>query len=303
MVEALGAHDRGLGAMAATQSIAIDRPGVGPARRLAIYAALTIVAAVMIFPLFWMVSTSLKTLPQIATFPPVWFPWPPAWKNYPDVFNFVPLLRYAGNSILISALYILGNLFSASLVAYGFARLRFPGRSALFTVMISTLMMPLMVRLVPLFLLYRHLGWLDTPLPLFVPAFFGEAFFIFLMHQYYKNIPRDLVEAARIDGCSELRIWRSIMLPLSKPALISVAIFAFQRSWNDFLAPLVFLQSTERKTLSLGLIALTGGSGEAVTYWHLQMAMSTMMVAPMIVIFFFAQRHFVQSSTASGLKG
>ncbi len=270
---------------------------------LATYAALTALAVVMVFPLFWMLSTSLKTLAEIAHFPPVWFPWPPAWRNYPDAFTFVPFLRYARNTVFISAMYVIGNLLSASLVAYGFARLRFPGRNALFTLMISTLMMPMMVRLVPLFLLYRRLGWIDTPLPLFVPAFFGEAFFIFLMHQYYKTIPSELIEAARIDGAGELRIWRSIMLPLSKPALISVAIFAFQRSWNDFLAPLVFLQTTKSRTLSLGLIAFTGGTGEAVSYWHLLMAMSTMMVAPMIVIFLFAQRHFVEGTVTSGLKG
>jgi ABC-type glycerol-3-phosphate transport system permease component len=289
--------------MAEATGIAVRRPAQRFLTRGGSYVVLTVLALVMVFPLFWMVSTSLKTLPEIARFPPVWFPWPAAWRNYVEIFNFVPILLYARNSIVISALYIIGNLLSASLVAYGFARLRFPGRNALFTIMISTLMMPLMVRLVPLFLLYRHLGWLDTPLPLFVPAFFGEAFFIFLMHQYYKTIPRELIEAARVDGASELRIWRSIMIPNSIPALISVAIFAFQRSWNDFLAPLIFLQSTNSKTLSLGLVAFTGGSGEAVAYWHLQMAMSTIMVAPMIVIFFFAQRHFVKGSVTSGLKG
>jgi multiple sugar transport system permease protein len=273
------------------------------ASNAASYLALTMLAAIFAFPLFWMFSTSLKTLPQIAQFPPVWFPWPAAWRNYRDVFIFVPFLHYAANTVFIAILYIIGNLLSASLVAYGFARLRFPGRHALFTVMLSTLMMPMMVRLVPLFLLYRDLGWLDTPLPLFVPAFFGEAFFIFLVHQYYKNIPRELVEAARIDGASELMIWRTIMVPLSVPALISVAIFAFQRSWNDFLAPLIFLQSPERRTLSVGLIAFTGGTGEAVASWHLLMAMSTLMVAPMIVIFLFAQRYFVQGSVTSGLKG
>lgn len=267
------------------------------------YAALILLAAITLFPLFWMVSTSLKTLPQIAQFPPIWFPWPASWENYPRVFAFVPLLKYAGNSILIATLYVVGNLLSASLVAYGFARLRFPGRSVLFTVMVSTMMMPMVVRLVPLFLLYRHLGWLNTPLPLFVPAFFGEAFFIFLMHRYYKTIPRELIEAARVDGCSELRIWASIMVPLSKPALVTVAIFAFQRSWNDFLAPLVFLQSAENRTLSLGLVAFTGGNSEGVAYWHMQMAMSTMMVAPMILIFFLAQRHFVEGTATSGLKG
>jgi multiple sugar transport system permease protein len=281
----------------------VRRSTIRRAKKVATYATLCVVAVVMLFPLYWMISTSLKTLPQISRFPPVWLPWPAALNNYSDVFDFVPVLDYARNSIVISVMYVLGNLFSASLVAYGFARLRFPGRNVLFTIMISTLMVPMMVRLVPLFLLYKNLGWLDTPLPLFVPSFFGEAFFIFLMHQYYKTIPHEIIEAARMDGASELQIWRSMMLPLSKPALISVAIFAFQRSWNDFLAPLVYLQSTGSRTLALGLVTFTGGSGESVAYWHLEMAMSAMMVAPMIVIFFFAQRYFVQGGATSGLKG
>ena len=286
-----------------SDSGAVSRPGATRTKKIATYAALTAVSAVMLFPLFWMFSTSLKSLPEIAKFPPVWFPPDPAWSNYSAVFDVVPFFAYAKNTVIIAVLYVIGNVLSASLVAYGFARLRFPGRNVLFTIMISTLMMPFIVRLVPLFLLYKQLGWLNTPLPLIVPAFFGEAFFIFLMHQYYKTIPHEIIEAARVDGCSELRIWWSIMLPLSTPALISVAIFAFQRSWNDFIGPLIFLQAPEQRTLSVGLVTFTGGSGEAVASWHMLMAMSTMMVVPMIVIFFFAQRRFVEGAVTSGIKG
>lgn len=284
-------------------STEVKKAGDTRQKTLATYAVLVVMAAGMLFPLFWMVSTSLKTLKQISDFPPVWFPFPPNWSNYAEAFNFIPFLLYTKNTVVIAVGYVVGNVFSASLVAYGFARLRFPGRSVLFTVLLSTMMMPLIVRLIPLFLLYRELGWLNTPLPLFVPAFFGEAFFIFLVHQYYKTIPGEIIEAARMDGASELLIWRRIMLPLSRPALVSVAIFAFQRSWNDFLGPLIFLQGTENRTLSLGLIAFTGGTGESVAYWHLLMATSTMMVVPMIIVFLFAQRYFVQSIATSGLKG
>lgn len=267
------------------------------------YSLLTLLALVALFPLFWMVSTSLKTLQEIASFPPVWFPQSPDWMNYERAFNFVPFLTYTQNTVVIAFFYILGSVLSASLVGYGFARLRFPGRGVLFIVMISTLMMPLIVRLVPLFLLFRGLGWLNTPLPLTVPAFFGEAFFIYLMYQYFRGIPQELLDAARVDGASELVIWRRIMLPLSVPALIAVAIFAFQRTWNDFLAPLVFLTNKESWTLSLGLVSFTGGTGEAVAYWHYMMAMSTAMVVPMIAIFLFAQKYFVQGVVTSGMKG
>ncbi len=271
--------------------------------RLISYALLATLAIVTLFPLFWMFSTSLKSLQQISVFPPLMFPPEPQWRNYSDASTFVPFGTYAINTIVIAVFYIIGNLLSASLVGYGFARLRFPGRNVLFTVMISTLLMPLIVRLVPLFLLYKQLGWLNTPLPLIAPGFFGEAFFIYLMYQYFRSIPQELIDAARIDGASELAIWRRIMVPLSAPALVAIAIFAFQRSWNDFLAPLVFLTRKSSWTLSLGLVSFTGGTGESVAYWHYLMAMSTMMVAPMIVVFLFAQRYFVRGVITSGMKG
>lgn len=267
------------------------------------YALLITLSIITLFPLFWMFSTSLKSLQEISVYPPVLFPPEPHWSNYADATTFVPFGRYTMNTIVIAVFYILGNLLSASLVGYGFARLRFPGRNVLFTVMISTLLMPLIVRLVPLFLLYKQLGWLNTPLPLIAPGFFGEAFFIYLMYQYFRSIPQELIDAARIDGASELSIWWRIMVPLSAPALVAIGIFAFQRTWNDFLAPLVFLTQKSSWTLSLGLVSFTGGTGESVAYWHYLMAMSTMMVAPMIIIFLFAQRYFVQGVVTSGMKG
>lgn len=284
----------------------MSRPGLArntKTSKVISYSLLGILAVITLFPLFWMFSTSLKSLQEISVFPPVMFPPQPRWDNYVDATTFVPFGRYAINTVVIAVFYIIGNLLSASLVGYGFARLRFPGRNILFTVMISTLLMPLIVRLVPLFLLYKQLGWLNTPLPLIAPGFFGEAFFIYLMYQYFRSIPQELIDAARIDGASEVAIWLRIMVPLSVPALVAIAIFAFQRSWNDFLAPLVFLTKKSSWTLSLGLVSFTGGTGESVAYWHYLMAMSTMMVAPMIIIFLFAQRYFVQGVITSGMKG
>lgn len=271
--------------------------------RTLIYLLLIFTSIVMIFPLFWMVSTSLKTLREISTFPPVWLPAVPQWGNYLEALTFQPFALYAKNTIIIALFYILGNVFSATLVGYGFARLRFPGKNFLFIILLSTMMMPKIVTLIPLFLIFKQLDWINTYLPLTVPAFFGEAFFIFIMRQFFLNIPQDLVDAARIDGASELGIWWSIMLPLARPAIISVVIFAFQRTWNDVLSPLIYLTDPKKLTLSVGLISFTAGTGEAVQYWHWMMAASFTMILPMIVIFLVAQKQFVQGVVSSGLKG
>jgi ABC-type glycerol-3-phosphate transport system permease component len=250
-----------------------------------------------------MVSTSLKTIKEIATLPPVWFPIPPQFQNYPEALTFQPFGLYAKNTIIIAFFYILGNVISSSLVGYGFARLRFPGRKVLFIIMLSTMMMPKIVTLIPLFLIFKNLGWINTYLPLTVPAFLGEAFFIFIMRQFFLSIPKDLVDAARIDGASEFGIWWRIMLPLAKPAIASVVIFAFQRTWNDVLTPLIYLTDPKKFTLSIGLISFTAGTGEAVQFWHYMMAASVTMVLPMAIIFLVAQKQFVQGVATSGLKG
>ena len=223
--------------------------------RIFLYSALSVVTIVYIFPLFWMVSTSLKTLPQISQFPPIWWPKVPVWKNYPDALTFLPFHLFFRNTIVIAVFYIAGNLISSTFIAYGFARMRFPGREVLFIILVSTMMIPMIVRLIPLFLIFKRLGWINTFLPLIVPEFFGNPFFIFLVRQFYRTIPMDISDAARLDGCSELGIWWRIMIPLSKPVLAAVVIFAFQRVWNDFLAPLIYLNKTEMKTLSVGLQA------------------------------------------------
>ncbi len=271
--------------------------------RIVLYFFLSMGALVYLFPLFWMISTSLKTLPQIAKFPPIWMPRPMVWKNYIDALTFLPFHLFARNTLIIAIFYIAGNLLSATFVAYGFARLRFPGRDILFIILISTMMIPMIVRLIPLFLMFKRLGWINTFYPLTVPEFFGNPFFIFLVRQFYRNIPFDISDSARIDGCSEMGIWYKIMLPLSKPVVAAVIIFAFQRVWNDFLAPLIYLNKTEMKTLSLGLQALTGGTGEAVELYNLLMAACTTFVLPMIIIFIFAQKYFMRGVIMTGIKG
>ncbi len=280
--------------------------GVKKSRQLgdaALYLVLSVVTAVYIFPLFWMVSTSLKTLPQISQFPPLWIPRTPIWKNYPSALTFLPFHLFFRNTLIIAVLYITGNLISATFIAYGFARMRFPGREVLFIILVSTMMIPMIVRLIPLFLIFKRLGWINTFYPLIVPEFFGNPFFIFLVRQFYRTIPMDISDAARLDGCSELGIWWKIMIPLSKPVLAAVVIFAFQRVWNDFLAPLIYLNKTEMKTLSLGLQAFTGGTGEAVQLYNLLMAACTTFVFPMIILFLLAQKYFIRGIVVTGMKG
>jgi ABC-type glycerol-3-phosphate transport system permease component len=292
--------------------MAVLTAGSAPARsrrprvtvgKVVTYLLLALGAFVMLFPLFWMLSTSVKLLPETRAYPPIWWPSPAHWENYPEALAFQPFGRYFGNSLTIALSVVIGDLLSCSFVAYGFARLRFPGRDVLFVLLVSTMMVPFIVRLVPLFLLFQKLGWVNTYYPLIVPSFFGTPFFIFLMRQFFLTIPGDLAEAARIDGANEIRIWWSIFLPLSGPALAVVAIFAFQQSWNDFLAPLIFLNETSKFTAALGLAHMMSQSGASTEYWNLLMAAATMTVMPMVILFISAQRYFVRGVALSGIKG
>ncbi|MFN8523494.1 MAG: carbohydrate ABC transporter permease [Chloroflexota bacterium] len=264
------------------------------------FLALGAVSAVMLMPLYLMVLISFRPAEHAFTYPPdLWFTHFTA-DNYPQaLFRLLPFPLYVRNTVIIASAVIVGEILSCSLVAYGFARFRFPGRDVLFVVLLATLLMPFVVRLVPLFILFQKLGWINTFLPLIVPSFFGTPFFIFLMRQFFLTIPPELVDAARIDGASELGIWWRIMLPLSKPVLAAVAIFAFQNTWNDFLGPLVFLQRAEVRTIILGLYGLMGMFVE----WNLVMAAVVSAVMPLIVVFFIFQRFFVKGITVSGLKG
>ncbi len=253
-----------------------------------------------VVPLVFMISTSLKATRQIAQFPPTLIPDPVIWLNYPDVFLYAPMHLYLINTLFIVIPSIFGAVFTSSLAAYAFARLRAPGRNTIFMLLLSTMMVPAVVTMIPTYILFARIGWVGTFLPLIIPPLAGSAFYIFLLRQFFMTLPRELEDAAMIDGCSRFRIFLSIVLPLAKPILATVTVFAFMASWNDYMGPLIYLSNKSQYTLSLGLqVFVMNHRAE----WGLLMAASTMMVAPVIILFFFAQQHFVQGITMSGLKG
>jgi multiple sugar transport system permease protein len=270
-------------------------------RKAGIYIALIAVASVLILPFLWILSTSLKGDHEIFTIPPVWIPSELRSENYADVFDRMPFIVYLRNSVFVTVMTIFGVLLSSSVVAYSFACLKWPGRNGLFIFVLATMMLPLQVTMIPMFVLFKEIGWLNTYKPLIVPFFFGGgAFNIFLLRQFFLTIPKELLEAARIDGCSEIRIYWNIVLPLAKPALATVAILTFMFTWNDFLGPLIYLSDQLKGTLALGLAMFVG---QHQTEWGLLMAASVLMMIPMILIFVFFQRYFIRGFVMSGIKG
>jgi multiple sugar transport system permease protein len=334
-----------------------------------IYVVLGLGSVVFMFPLLWMVSTSLKPLSQTVELPPQALPYPEQVKDggqaYPAAFyrppgeaaevlvglvslhgldadvllegaggerkvqrvpassvrrapvfrfenywkaitfqsdqlGYIPFLEYGKNTLYIAILSVLGSLLSNSLVAYGFARVSWPGRNVAFALTIATMMIPFPVLMVPVYVLFKTLGWVGSPKPLWVPAFFGHAFNIFLLRQFFLSLPFELSDAARIDGCSELQIFRRVILPLAKPALAVVALFNFMHVWNDFLGPLMYLTDQKAYTLAYGLQAYQSQHGG--TQWGLLMAAATLVVLPVVVVFFFAQKTFIQGITVTGMK-
>ncbi|MCC9077595.1 carbohydrate ABC transporter permease [Litorilinea aerophila] len=266
------------------------------------YAVLIGAAIAFLLPLAWMISTSLKPKEQIFTYPLIWLPDPPQWANYSKALNnpSFKFLLFLKNSLIYAGLSTVGIVISCSFVAYAFARLRWWGRDFWFVVTLSTMMIPYPVTLIPLFLVFKQLGWVGTFKPLIVPNFLGTAFFIFLLRQFFLTIPLDLSDAARIDGASELGIFTRIVLPLSKPALTTVALFTFLFTWNDFLGPLIYLTDGSKYTLAVGLAAFRG---QYRTQWDLMMAAATVVTLPVVILFFFAQRQFIQGITLTGIKG
>lgn len=267
--------------------------------RVLVHASLLAGALVFALPFVWLVSTSLKADRQIFAWPPVWIPNPVIWGNYPAVFRYAPLHKYFVNTMVIAVAHVFGAVITSSAAAYGFSRLRAPGRDAIFMVMISQMMVPSIVTLVPLYILFAKLGWVNTFLPLALPALMGTPFHIFMLRQFFMTIPMELEEAALIDGASRLRTFWTIVLPLSGPALATVAIFSFMSAWNDFTGPLIFLNAREKYTLALGLQAFMF---ERRTMWGLLMAASTMMIAPILIVFFLAQKYFIQGIALTGMK-
>ena len=276
-------------------------------KKLAIYILLIGISAVMIVPFLWMISTALKADPNVFRFPPQWIPNPLVWTNFMEIWKLMPLLLFFQNSLIITFACIVGVVISSSLVAYGFARLRFPGRDILFTVLIATMMISMYVVLIPRYLFFNSLGWIDTFLPFIVPSFFGVgagggAFNIFLLRQFMLSIPKELEDAAMIDGCNRFRIYYKIVLPQVKPALAALTIFTFMYYWNDFLEPLIFLNSESRKTLALGIAFFTRTNYYFQNYNYV-MAMTIITVIPCIIVFFVGQKYLMQGVVTTGLKG
>ncbi len=276
-----------------------------PARRVGgsavAYVVLTVIGVTFALPFLWLLSTSLKVQGTEFAFPPIWIPPVIQWSNYPDALQTVPYLLYFKNTLVITAAATIGTLITASMAAFGFARIRFPGRAFWFMVLLSTLMLPEVVTLVPKYILFSRLHWINTYLPLTVPLWFGGgAFNIFLLRQFFMTIPYDLDEAARMDGGTNFQLYWQIMLPLSKPALTTVTIFSVIYNWNDFLNPLIYLNQPQYFTLALGLEFFQTEYG---TNWALMMAAATMMIIPIIALFFAAQRYFIEGIQLTGLAG
>ncbi|HGF8048694.1 TPA: carbohydrate ABC transporter permease [Enterococcus faecium] len=266
-------------------------------KKILSYVLMTVIGIILIIPLLWMVFTSLKPMEEIVRYPPTFFPEKIVWENYLDTIAAFPFWRYARNTLFITVLVVIGNVLSNSFIAYGFAKLDFPWKKLMFALVLSTMMIPGFVTMIPQYVLFSKIGWVGTYLPLIVPSFFGNAFNIFLMRQFYLSINNELIEAAEIDGANHLYIWSHLMLPLTKPALITIAINSFNAAWNDFLGPLLYIQDQEKYTLQIGLQVF---QNQATTQWNYLMAGATLVLIPTILLFFFAQRYFIEGMDLTG---
>jgi multiple sugar transport system permease protein len=251
-------------------------------------------------PFAWLISSSLKSEQQIFAAPPVWIPTPVLWSNYTNALTSARFDLFFLNTLLIAFLTAIGVALSSALVAYGFSRIEWPGRDALFFVVLSTMIVPYQVTMVPLYVLFSKIGWVGTYLPLIVPYYFGSPFYIFLLRQFFRTLPLELTDAARIDGCSDLGILWHIILPLARPAIAVVILFRILGAWGDFLEPLIYINKITQYTLSLGLLLF---QGMYFTEWQLLMAASATITIPVVVVFFFTQRIFIEGVTFTGLKG
>lgn len=274
--------------------------------RVALYAVLVIGTIVFTAPLIWMVSGSFKPEGQVFEYPPRLIPRRFQPWNYADALGQFPFVAAFWNTMVVVVGVSIGRLLSASLTAYVFARLRFPLREPLFMLVLATMMIPYYAVLIPQYLLFRDLGWLDSLKPLIVPQFFAVApFHVFLLRQFFMTIPRDYDDAARIDGCGYVATYWRIILPMSRAAVGTVMIFTFMQQWNDFLAPLIYLNSTHKYTLAIALKSWQHSTHEFAEYakWNQIMAMATLISVPPVALFFFAQRYFIQGAVITGIKG
>lgn len=268
------------------------------------YALLLLGAALVLIPLYWMVATSLKTESALFVLPPQIVPSPAAWENYLDVWSVQPFGQYFFNTLFITVLAMLGEIVTCAIVAYGFARFRFPGRDTLFLLLLGTMMIPNIVTLIPSFLIWRTLGRIDTFTPLTVGSLFawGPAY-IFLLRQFFLTIPREIEEAATIDGANVVQTFSRVMLPLVKPALLAVMVLSFNGNWNNFQGPLIYLNTQAKYPVILGLYAFAGSLSKEAPKWHYMMAMAVIMAIPIVVLYFRAQKYFIEGLTVGSVKG
>ena len=260
---------------------------------------LIVVGLLFFFPFIWLALTSFKSSSEIIRMPPTFLPTQWLWNNYALAVTTIPFFKYMGNTTFLFAAKALGAVISCSLGAYGFSMLKWPGRDAVFVLVLATMMLPFQVTMIPLYILYSRLGWVGSFAPLIVPSWFGYAFSIFLLRQFFRTIPMELTEAARIDGCSEPRIYAQIIMPLARPALAAVVLFEFMWTWSDFLGPLLYLSKEANWTLSLGLLQFRSSRQTA---WNLLMAASTLTILPAVVLYFFGQKTFIQGIATTGFK-
>ncbi|WP_059052768.1 carbohydrate ABC transporter permease [Paenibacillus senegalimassiliensis] len=271
-----------------------------PLLSILLYLLLGIGSVAMLFPFVWMVSTSFKSDIQLYAWPPVWLPLPLQVDNYVKAFTKLPFGLWFGNTALVTILSVCGTLLSCTVAAYGFARYRAPGRTALFMIMISTMMIPWTVVMIPKFFLFTQIGWVNSFLPLTVPTFLGNAFYVFLLRQFFLTVPPDTEEAAKIDGAGVFSILWHVVLPVTVPVLITVAIFQFDAAWNDFLQPLIYLNKQELFTIALGMNFF---NGQFEVQWNYLMAVACVAMLPTVILFFIGQKYFVQGIALTGMKG
>jgi multiple sugar transport system permease protein len=267
---------------------------------LILHIVMILLGITFLMPLAWVISTSLKLPGQVFITPIQWIPTDPKWSNYAEVFQRLPFHLFIRNSFYVSIMGTLGIVFSSLTVAFGLSRLRWPGRNIVFTVLLGTMMLPGVVTMIPVFIIFKEIGWIGTFYPLWVPSWLGGAFYIFLMRQYMMTLPIELDEAAKIDGASNFRVLWQVIAPLCGPAIATVTIFAFLQHYNAFMEPLIYISDNEMFTLPLGLLWFRGRFGN---FWHLVMAASMVTILPVIVLFFAAQRYFVEGAQFSGLSG
>lgn len=270
------------------------------ARQVALWLTLSVCSILFLLPLYWMVITAFKVNGDILRVPPTLWPNPITLEHFPEVFDALPFDRFFYNSLVIVTLNTIGTVISSALIGYGFARFRAPGSKLLFALVLATLALPGEVTLIPVFLLFRQLGWINTILPLTVPAFFGNAYFVFLFRQYFRGIHRDLLDAAVVDGANPLGVFWHVAAPLALPAFATTAVFNFLWNWNDFLTPLIYLQDVDHMTVAVGLAYFRGEFG---TDWGPLMAASLLSILPVLVLFIFAQRYITEGLITTGLKG